>query len=854
MHTQRKRSLRAVAQITLLSTGLACFPWHLHAQGSRVPARVYVGEFQQTGSSPDFPDLNRFLSNFLRLRLNSITALSVGAPNEGSPCNSQLAQLPRTDESGTKTQYGLAGHFYTLSGSIDVHSPESGPGSEVLVSYQLSKSSGCGTQAILLSDSEKFSLGEALDRFTLIGDSLATTLKGDLAQRIPIDLYRITASGPGSDEVYVANQLTRYLQIRLSQVDDFRPQLVKVPTAGAQYSVKGEMAFSEEPGRGREVTARIRVIPADGKAYPLDPAPTAVVHNGSLDDLGDFALQAADSAVDWLVRVRLGREAGIDAVPVNALLKKAKDLLCLAPSDASGCSPQPDAALVALERIPQQELGSNGWVLMGGAQSALGNSSAAAASFDQGLSAAQASEPATRIPLLKLSADAWYAAEKYPSAAERYNQYFHLASSQQTAFPDDWAQMPGVCVKWARSLLLNNQGLEALHVLLEAYAALGSSPAMDEQLKSIVDGLRGKDLESAVTTLASATIIPAVPAITNVTAQAMTLLGNSFYYGTDVPQDYAKAYPLFERAAALGDGDAMDWMGVLIGKGQGVSQDYTLALAWFEKAQQAGSLKSLANLGAMYYYGWGVKQDYELARTWYEKAVAAGMPGGMVGLGYLYDEGNGVPKDRPKAIEWYKKAADLGNLQAMYNLGYDYEEGSADVPQNYTLARQWFEKAADAGDVDSMDKLAFIYFNGTGVAKDYQQVRMWCEKAADKNDPLATYNLGYLYSEGLGVTKDVQKARELYEKAAAAGNVSAMNNLGQVYELGTGVPRDYGKAREWYEKGAAGGHARAMNNLASLYERGLGVPRDIKQARVWYQKSAATGNDDAKAWLAAAHH
>ncbi|MCW4573965.1 sel1 repeat family protein, partial [Venenivibrio stagnispumantis] len=66
--------------------------------------------------------------------------------------------------------------------------------------------------------------------------------------------------------------------------------------------------------------------------------------------------------------------------------------------------------------------------------------------------------------------------------------------------------------------------------------------------------------------------------------------------------------------------------------GKGVEQDYVKAAGLFEKACDAGIAKGCNNLGRMYYDGEGVEEDYVKAAVFFKKACDAGSAKGC----YLY--------------------------------------------------------------------------------------------------------------------------------------------------------------------------------------------------------------------------
>jgi Caspase domain/Sel1 repeat len=97
-----------------------------------------------------------------------------------------------------------------------------------------------------------------------------------------------------------------------------------------------------------------------------------------------------------------------------------------------------------------------------------------------------------------------------------------------------------------------------------------------------------------------------------------------------------------EQAADKGDASAMGSLGDLYYKGEGVAQDYAKAREWYEKAADKGDANAMGSVGALYYKGEGVARDYAKAREWYEKATAKGNRNAMVLLGAFYRDGQGV--------------------------------------------------------------------------------------------------------------------------------------------------------------------------------------------------------------------
>ncbi|MBQ9128634.1 MAG: caspase family protein [Thermoguttaceae bacterium] len=66
------------------------------------------------------------------------------------------------------------------------------------------------------------------------------------------------------------------------------------------------------------------------------------------------------------------------------------------------------------------------------------------------------------------------------------------------------------------------------------------------------------------------------------------LLGECYYSGRGVPQDYAMAVYCFEQAAANGRPKAMWWLGICFCSGTGVVQNAPIGIEWIRRAARAG--------------------------------------------------------------------------------------------------------------------------------------------------------------------------------------------------------------------------------------------------------------------------
>ena len=107
-------------------------------------------------------------------------------------------------------------------------------------------------------------------------------------------------------------------------------------------------------------------------------------------------------------------------------------------------------------------------------------------------------------------------------------------------------------------------------------------------------------------------------------AVAQFILGNMYYDGDGVTQDYAEAARWWRDAAEQGLANAQINLGYMYENGEGVIQDYTEAAKWYRAAAEQAHAVAQYNLGVIYAKGEGVIQDYLLAHMWFNISAANG--------------------------------------------------------------------------------------------------------------------------------------------------------------------------------------------------------------------------------------
>ncbi len=135
-------------------------------------------------------------------------------------------------------------------------------------------------------------------------------------------------------------------------------------------------------------------------------------------------------------------------------------------------------------------------------------------------------------------------------------------------------------------------------------------------------------------------------------------------------EDYNNAVKFLEEAYASGEKRASNLLGDCYYYGYGVEQDYAKAVECYMEAYNKGikDSGSMNNVGHCYYNGLGVEQDYAKAVEYFEIGADMENKYSIYNLGLCYELGNGVAQDIEQAKKYYKMAADLGNEKAQQKL------------------------------------------------------------------------------------------------------------------------------------------------------------------------------------------
>ena len=105
---------------------------------------------------------------------------------------------------------------------------------------------------------------------------------------------------------------------------------------------------------------------------------------------------------------------------------------------------------------------------------------------------------------------------------------------------------------------------------------------------------------------------------------ALNMVGRCFDLGWGVAVDKARAAECYRIAAEAGLDWAMYNYATLLALGDGVVEDKPAALAWFERAAALGNAKAINFVGSFHEDGWVVPQDTAAAARCYAQAATGG--------------------------------------------------------------------------------------------------------------------------------------------------------------------------------------------------------------------------------------
>ena len=104
-------------------------------------------------------------------------------------------------------------------------------------------------------------------------------------------------------------------------------------------------------------------------------------------------------------------------------------------------------------------------------------------------------------------------------------------------------------------------------------------------------------------------------------AESLVSIGNLYFWGKGIPQNYLNAIANYKEAAQAGNGIAKITLGSLYYRGMGVSKSTTIAYHWFDDAAQNSNGIATLLAATMQLYGNGTDRDENKAFTRLEALI-----------------------------------------------------------------------------------------------------------------------------------------------------------------------------------------------------------------------------------------
>lgn len=200
-----------------------------------------------------------------------------------------------------------------------------------------------------------------------------------------------------------------------------------------------------------------------------------------------------------------------------------------------------------------------------------------------------------------------------------------------------------------------------------------------------------------------------------------------YYYGLDIDKNLVEEF-IDNYVCFGGDNDKefLFYLGEMYYKGNLVEQDYKRAVECFEEAMDI-DYNSYYHLAECYFYGLGTERNLSKAFEYYQEAAynpniykekASEKMYALLLKGYWKDE---IDDDVFESIAY---DAEKGDCKAQFILGNCYYNGYG-IDVDYAEALSWREKVAEAGDAQAQFLVAQQYFSGIGTLIDIEKAKHW---------------------------------------------------------------------------------------------------------------------------------
>ncbi|MBQ0023410.1 MAG: sel1 repeat family protein [Prevotellaceae bacterium] len=378
--------------------------------------------------------------------------------------------------------------------------------------------------------------------------------------------------------------------------------------------------------------------------------------------------------------------------------------------------------------------------------------------------------------------------------------------------------------------------------------------------------------------------------------------------------DKKKAFQWCMKSAEQGYAPAQSHLGNCYYIGRGITQNYEQAVYWYRKSAEQGNKTAQYNLGICYYNGRGIAENDKQAVYWFRKSAEQGDASAQYALALQYLRGTtGVEKDsieaaglllssacggvcEPSLIEYdgensnSKAREELLELSKLDNSPKQYYFSAMvgcmyDAMQDFYSAEKYYKLAISKGSIDAVRQLGLMYYclspctdpskrlldpsetrvvdeklilkyNKTKEWKENDNAAYWLEEAVRYGEGEIVYSMAGTpvysilmdtYASGKGMSINTEKAVDVAYTVCTCLMDStyegpAEDHAELVLELAltSDVPQLHNKLFNIYSniytyvKNNPNGHgileAIAYRGLGKCYYKGFGVKKDYNKA------------------------
>ena len=364
-------------------------------------------------------------------------------------------------------------------------------------------------------------------------------------------------------------------------------------------------------------------------------------------------------------------------------------------------------------------------------------------------------------------------------------------------------------------------------------------------------------------------------------------LGNIYWRGVGIARNYQLAYPLLQKAALHGQGEAARKVGCFHAEGLGADckVDYVEAIKWWKQAVKLKDATAAYNLYLTYLKGMEgvgfarVLANTDLAYRYLEHSAQLGEHDGEYAYGIALHAGKYGKNRCNEWLAWIEKAVDHGSADAMFFLFLHHLRGKTFTTQQIEIAKMYLKRAAEAGHIVAQLYIAVEFNFGFDekIEKDIERRLLERDekiilsiidpeikfkvinflireahpkkaikkgmailrKLADENDVQA---IQILWTVFLRDKNNAVEALKYLLRGAELGDPNSLCALGYFWQDGVGGKVDDKKSYDYFIKAAAKGNANSHNQLGQFFETGRFVKQNLQEAEKYFREAMRLDN------------